>query len=72
MATVFFLPTKNKEETYEKIIEIRKNNYHITGSLLDYEHFSNHYKLIAIDLSKKIDLENPDLKQIKFIGECFI
>ena len=29
----------------------------------------NHYKLIAIDFSKKIELENPDLKQqINFIG----
>ena len=32
--------------------------------------FSKHYKLIAIDLSKQIELENPDLKQqINFIGK---
>ena len=30
---------------------------------MDYEHFSDHYKLNAIDLRKKIELENPDLKQ---------
>ena len=37
-------------------------------NLLDYEYFSKHYKLIAIDLSKQIELENPDLKQqINFI-----
>ena len=37
--------------------------------LLDYEYFKDHYKLIAIDLSKQIELENPDLKQeINFIG----
>ena len=36
---------------------------------MDYEYFSKHYKLIAIDLSKQIELENPDLKQqINFIG----
>ena len=30
--------------------------------------FSKHYQLVAIDLSKKIELENPDLKQqIRFI-----
>ena len=30
---------------------------------------SKHYKLIAIDLSEQIELENPDLKQqINFIG----
>ena len=37
---------------------------------MDYEYFSNHYKLIAIDLSKQIELQNPDLKQqINFIGK---
>ena len=35
---------------------------------MDYEYFSKHYKLIAIDLSKQIELENSDLKQkINFI-----
>ena len=40
-----------------------RNNDHTTGNLLDYEYFSKHYKLIAIDLSKQIELEDPDLKQ---------
>ena len=36
---------------------------------MDYEYCKDHYKLIAIDLSKQIELENPDLKQqINFIG----
>ena len=39
-------------------------------TLLDYEYFSKHYKLIAIDLSKPIELENPDLRQqINFIDK---
>ena len=46
-----------------------RNNYHPAGNLLDYKYISKHYKLIAIDLSKQIDLENPNLKQqINFIG----
>ena len=46
-----------------------KNNDYTTGNLLDYEYFLKHCKLIAIDLSKQIELENPDLKQqINFIG----
>ena len=37
---------------------------------MGYEYFSKHYKLIAIDLSKQIELENPDLKQeMNFIGK---
>ena len=47
-----------------------KNNDYATGNLLDYEYFSKHYKLTAIDVSKQIELENPDLKQqINFIGK---
>ena len=65
----FEIPVKNKEEAYEQIIEMTKSNYYTTGNLLDDEYFKDHYKLIAIDLSKQIELENPDLKQeINFIG----
>ena len=65
----FEIPVKNKEEAYEAIIEMSKNNDYTTGSLLGYEYFSKHYRLMTIDLSKQIDLENPDLKhQINFIG----
>ena len=64
------MPVKNKEEAYEKIIEISNNNNYTTGSLLDYEYFSKHYKLIAINLSRQIALENSNLKQqINFIGK---
>ena len=39
-------------------------------NLLDYEYFSKHYKLIVIDLSKQIELENRDLRQqIIFLGK---
>ena len=66
----FDLPIKNKEESYEEIIEMSKNNVYITGNLLDYEYFSNHNKLITIELSKQVELEKPDLKQqINFTGK---
>ena len=71
----FDVPVKNKEETYEKNIEISKNNDYTAGNLLDYEYFSNHYELIAIDLSKQIELENLDLKQqinFKVNRQCFL
>ena len=65
----FEIPIKNKEEAYEQIIEMSKNNDYTTGNLLDFEYFSKHYRLIAIDLSKQTELENPDLeRQINFIG----
>ena len=65
----FELPIKNIGETYEKIILITGHSgYYTRGNLLDYEYFKEHYKLIAIDLSKQIELENKDIKQqINFI-----
>ena len=59
--SLFDDPTKNKEETIEK--GIRKNHDWATGNLLDYDYFSNRYKLICNNLSKQIELENPNLKQ---------
>ena len=68
---VFFdVPVQNKEEAYEEIMSISKYNDYTTDNLLDYEHFSKHYKLIAIDSSKQTELENSNLKQqINFIGK---
>ena len=68
--SIFDVPVKNKEEACEKIIEMIRNNDYTTGNLLDYEYFSKHSQLIAIDLSRQIKLENPDLKhQINVIGK---
>ena len=52
------MPIKVHEETYKQIIEMRRKNDYTTVNLLDYEYFWKHYKLIAIDLSKQIELEN--------------
>ena len=67
---LFGLPIKNIEETYEKITQITDHSgYYTRGNLLDYEYFKEHYRLIAIDLSKQIELENKGIKQqINFIG----
>ena len=65
----FDMPIKDGEKTYEQIIEMGRNNNYMTGNLLDYEYFSKHYKLIVLDLSKQIELENLDLKQkTNFMG----
>ena len=56
---IFFdVPVKNKEKAYEEIVDMSKNNDYTTGNLLYYEYFSNHYKLIAINLSKKKKKKN--------------
>ena len=43
------------------------NNDYATGNLLDFAYFKKKIKLIAIDLSKKTELKDP--QQIKFIGK---
>ena len=45
------------------------NGYFTRGYFLDFNYFKKHYKMIAIDLSKQIVLENKDPRQqINFIG----
>ena len=66
----FDLPIKTEEETYEKIIDISRNNEYTTGNLLDYDYFKKYYKLIAIDLRKQQALQESEdlIQQINFIG----
>ena len=65
--SVFDLPVKNEEKTYEKIIDMSNNNDYTTGNLLDFAYFKENYKLIAIDLSKQTKLKDPE--QNNFIGK---
>ena len=42
-----------------------------TGCLLDYEYIKNHYRLIAVDLSrqKELDVDPKGIQQIEFVGQ---
>ena len=55
----FDLSVKNKEEAYEKIIEMSRNNDCTTGNLLDFAYFKENYRLIAINLSQQTKLKDP-------------
>ena len=44
---------KNKQEAYEKLIEMSRNNDFTTGNLLDYLYHQNYPKLIGLDLSRQ-------------------
>ena len=66
----FWHSYENKEKAYTKRLlkweEIMRLYYR---NLLKYKYFSNHYKLIPINLGKQIELENLNLKQqMNFIG----
>ena len=45
---------------------IGKGEGYTTGSLLDYNYFNKHYKLITVDLSKQKELD-ADLRAIQQI-----
>ena len=46
----FDYPVKNKQEAYEKLIKVSRNDDYTTGNLLDYLYQQKHYKLIGINL----------------------
>ena len=46
---------KNNSEKYRKLKKVMngKGEDYTTGSLLDYNYFIKHYRLVAVDLSKQ-------------------
>ena len=61
------------ENDIEKCRELKKvivgiGEDYTTGSLLDYDYFKKHYKLIAVDLSKQkeLDADPRAVQQIEF------
>ena len=57
---------KNKQETYEKLIEMSRNGNYTSGNLLDFSYHQNYYKLIGIDLSRQANTSIP--QQSNFTG----
>ena len=70
MINFFDQPIKSNIKTYENIRKIGtgKGDYYKTGCLLDYSYFKDHYKMIAIDLSKQqaLDADPRAIQQINF------
>ena len=61
----FEQPIKNKQEAYEKLVEMSRNDDYTTGNLLDYSYHQNYYKIISIDLSRQVNTSIP--QQINFV-----
>ena len=66
----FDQPTNSMTKTYENIRKIAtgQGDDYTTGCLLDYSYFKDHYKMIAIDLSKQqaLDADLRAIQQINF------
>ena len=63
----FDQPVKNKQEVYEKPIEMSRNDDYTTVNLLDYLYHQKYYKLVGIDLSRQTNMSIPE--QINFAGK---
>ena len=68
---IFFdQPINSDLKTYENIRKIAtgQGDDYATGCLLDYSYFKDHYKMIAIDLSKQqaLDADPIAIQQINF------
>ena len=50
---------KNKQEAYEKLIEMPRNDDYKAGNVLDYLYHQKYYKLIGIDLSRQTNTSIP-------------
>ena len=63
-------PIESDIEKYRELkkVMIEKGEDYTTGSLLDYNYFNKHYKLVVVDLSKQKELDaNPRaIQQIEF------
>ena len=66
----FDQPINSMNKTYENIRKIAtgKGDDYTTGCLLDYSYFKDHYKMIAIDLSKQqaLDVDPRAIQQNNF------
>ena len=58
----------NPIERELKKVMIGKGEDYTTGSLLDFNYFDKHYKLVAVDLSKQkeLDADPRAIQQIEF------
>ena len=63
-------PIESDIEKYRELkkVMIGKGEDYTTGSLLDYNYFDKHYKLVAVDLSKQkeLDADPRAIQQVEF------
>ena len=68
----FDQPIKDNKVTYANIRKITtgQGDDYTTSCLLDYSYFKDHYKMIAVDLSKQkaLDVDPKAIQQINFKG----
>ena len=66
-------PIDSDTKRYEEITKLKTEQREdcTIGYLLDYEYITNHYRLLAVDLSrqKELDADPKAIQQIEFVGQ---
>ena len=65
-------PIDSDKKRYEEIEKfVTKGEDYTSWCLLDYDYIKNHYRLIAIDLSRQkwLDADLKAIQQIEFVGQ---
>ena len=62
-----YQPLKSKQEAFEKLVEMSRNDDCKTGHLLHYLYHQKYYEVICTDLSRQTNTTIP--QQIYFIGK---
>ena len=72
MAEIFMISQEIKSKKYDEIgkIATRQGDDYTRGCLLHYQYFKDHYKLIAVHISKQKELHGDPraIQQIEFYG----
>ena len=50
---------RNKQKTYEKLVELSRNEDYTTGNVLEYLYHQRYYKLFSIDLLRQTNTTIP-------------
>ena len=61
---------KNKQEAYEKLVEMSRNNDYTIGNVLDYSYHQNYYKLIGIDFSRQTN--TTGIQELEILVQGFL
>ena len=61
---------KNKQEAYEKLVEMSRNNDYTIGNVLDYSYHQNYYKLIDIDFSRQTN--TTGIQELEILVQGFL
>ena len=67
---VFDEPVKKKQEAYEKLVEMSRNDDSTTRKLLDYLYHQKYYRLIVIDSSRHRNTSVP--QQVTFLEKLMV